>query len=275
MTATISTTAAARQREISRLRNASRKYYADRENSRGYWARQRALLLAGNPGYHTAIIHELRGTPPVGTIWIRPSSGGKWSVSRREKFGAADLSAAEIAEFGRRKSLRDAASREKQANENAASELQRIGFTPPAIPALAAVVVAAYRRAMQGGAPFRLGQWSMARGQFGGLDLTYTPFGDERDIAAFAAEKNQQRRRLIHATCGERVLAVEAMTLIQQDDFGTLYDTGMGARIVRVVCPSTGATYMLPVSGWCLTAHEAVAQTFGLNAAEYQPAAQA
>jgi hypothetical protein len=79
-----------RQKEISRLLAISKHFYADRQVSRGYWAASRAALLIRHPQYHTAIIHDLRGTPPTGVIWIRPSSGGKWGKSRQEKFGAPD-----------------------------------------------------------------------------------------------------------------------------------------------------------------------------------------
>lgn len=79
-----------RQKEISRLLALSVERYAQREVSKGYWAKERAKLLIRNPQHHTAIVHDLRGTPPVGVIWIRPSTGGKWGKSRREKFGPSD-----------------------------------------------------------------------------------------------------------------------------------------------------------------------------------------
>lgn len=114
----------------------------------------------------------------------------------------------------------------------------------------------------------------------------YAPHGDDRDVAAFAAETNQERRRYIVEACGDRVLPEAQRTLIQQDDFGQLWEikTADDPRVwggsrterqVRVVCPSTGAVYWLPVSQYVRTAHEAVASTFGLTTAEYLPAVEA
>ena len=111
--------------------------------------------------------------------------------------------------------------------------------------------------------------------------LHYLPYGDARDQVEFAGERNQERRRRIWEACGERV-APPARTLVQQDDYGQLwevsrYTSGRDrvSREVRVVCPSTGAVYWLPVSEYCQTAHAAVASTFGLAAGEYAPVAQA
>lgn len=126
------------------------------------------------------------------------------------------------------------------------------------------------------------GRWLMAEVKYTQRPIAYRPHGDERDVAAFQAEQNQQRRRLIFNTCGERVLALTSMTLIHQDEYGALYDTRIETgrwnetvHVVRVVCPSTGAVYLLPCSPDASTAHEAVASTFGLRADEYCPTAQA
>lgn len=112
----------------------------------------------------------------------------------------------------------------------------------------------------------------------------YLPHGDDRDAAEFEAEANQERRRKILAACGERVLPPERRAMAQMDDYGQLweitrYDVDAWnhertERQVRVVCPSTGAVYWLPVPRHVTTAREAVASTFGLTAAEYVLAAE-
>lgn len=135
--------------------------------------------------------------------------------------------------------------------------LRRVGYTDT--PA----------REVRAGHVRREGRWIMV----GGYHAVYVPYRDARDSAAFAAEANQERRRLIVRACGERV--VGAPTVIQRDDYGTLVETWDSRRQVRVVCPSTGAVYWLPVPRSCRTAHEAVAATFGLDAASYAPLAEA
>ena len=80
---------------VAALEHRSKEAYAAREVRNGYRRKCRAALIAGTPGYVEAITHDLRGTPPPGVIWIRWSSGGKWSVSRRAKFGRA-LTVAEL-----------------------------------------------------------------------------------------------------------------------------------------------------------------------------------
>ena len=80
---------------VAELERISKEAYATRNVSKGYRCKTRAALIAGHPGYIKAVTHDLRGTPPPGTIWIRWSSGGKWSVSRKEKFGRK-LTAAEL-----------------------------------------------------------------------------------------------------------------------------------------------------------------------------------
>lgn len=115
--------------------------------------------------------------------------------------------------------------------------------------------------------------------------LYYLPFGDDRDAQEFRVESNQERRRLIYRACGDRVVPGPTRKLLQQDDYGILYEittvdptTWQGHRVerqVRVVCPSTGDVYWLPVSNRCRSAHEAVAETFGLDAEQYQPAVEA
>lgn len=132
----------------------------------------------------------------------------------------------------------------------------------------------------------REGRWLYIQGRSWDCDVRYCPYGDSRDDAEFARETNQQMRRRIVEACGDRVLPPAQRTLVQQDDFGQLWEIktvgdprGWGGdrieRQVRVVCPSTGAVYWLPVGRDVRTAHEAVASTFGLSAAEYVPVAEA
>lgn len=113
---------------------------------------------------------------------------------------------------------------------------------------------------------------------YGWIVVGYLPTGDERDAAAFAAAKNQEVRRTILRACGpdrEQEVAAAGRQEIQRDDFGTLFQEWDGSKSVRVVCPSTGSVYWLPVSRKCTTAHEAVADTFGMAAAEYHPVVEA
>jgi len=51
----------------------SRRAYAARRNSDGYWHYMRARLMEQNIGHIEAILHEATGTPPPGVIWIQPS----------------------------------------------------------------------------------------------------------------------------------------------------------------------------------------------------------
>lgn len=113
------------------------------------------------------------------------------------------------------------------------------------------------------------------------VEVRYVPHDDARDLDALRSETNQERRRRIYEACGDRVLDSSALTLIDEDRYGRLYDTGIATgswhdtfRLVRVVCPSTGAVYLLQCDPRARTAHEAVASTFGLRAEEYHPTAQ-
>ena len=106
-----------------------------------------------------------------------------------------------------------------------------------------------------------------------GVAIEYLPAGDERDAAVFAAEGNSERRRAIAVACGDRLLEHLGATVVQQDDFGRLYDTRVG-RLLRVVCPSTGRVYWLGTDRSHATAHAAVAASFGLTVDQYQPTAQ-
>lgn len=125
------------------------------------------------------------------------------------------------------------------------------------------------------------GRWLCHRGS----PIAYRPYGDGRDVAEFSVEQNQHRRRLIVESCGDRVLPPESREMIQQDDYGQLWEITTidprryyeveRQRQVRVVCPSTGAVYWLPTARSCRTAHEAVAASFGLSASDYQPTAEA
>jgi hypothetical protein len=139
-------------------------------------------------------------------------------------------------------------------------------------------------RAILDGRAERRGRWLLVRErEHWSSYLVYLPYGDARDEREFAAETNQERRRRIIASCGERV-AVAGRVLLQQDDYGRLYREWDGRLSVRVVCPSTGAVYWLPVreSTWdgerwvhITTAKAAVAQTFDLREVEYSPVAEA
>jgi hypothetical protein len=114
-----------------------------------------------------------------------------------------------------------------------------------------------------------------------GVAIVYAPYGDDRDIEGFSAATNQEQRRRIVEACGERVLPPDRRELTQQDDYGQLWTITTtepralcetrASQQVRVVCPSTGAVYWLPVSHRCRTAREAVAETFGLSARDYTP----
>lgn len=73
-------------RKLASLENRSKIAYATREVSRGYWLAQYAAMLR-TPGYVAVEKHDLRGTPPAGTIWVRPASSGRWGKSRRDKWG--------------------------------------------------------------------------------------------------------------------------------------------------------------------------------------------
>lgn len=262
---------ASRQRRIAQLRQDSADYYAARMVSEGYWACQRAELLAAYPDYHTAeVVGDLRGTPLSGVIWMRPNSGGR---SRQNKFGPVSGSRTrELRRYAARLGERQH-QQCQQSQQCVASRLCVLGL--PAHPAAV--------RALAAGCTITLRRWEIRGSEsVGELVASYLPYGDERDAAAFAAADNQELRRRILAACGDRVLPPETRELVQQDDFGALYRvTQMGVfgeatrQQVRVVCPSTGAVYWLPVSNQCRTAHQAVAETFGLSASEYQPAVEA
>lgn len=101
----------------------------------------------------------------------------------------------------------------------------------------------------------------------------YHPYGDDRDAEEFRRSRNQEERRQIIRVCGSRV--IPPAQEIQRDDYGVLLKLWNGDKQVRVVCPSTGAVYYLPVDRTCRTAHEAVAATFGLEATEYRPLVEA
>lgn len=128
----------------------------------------------------------------------------------------------------------------------------------------------AVRQAVAAGKFVRVGRW--IRGEWNRPEA-YVPYRDERDAVEFAREPNQEARRKILAACGDRVLP--PAELVQMDDYGRLYRAWDGRQSVHVICPSTGSQYVLPVSSWCKTAKQAVAETFGLNEVEYSPTAEA
>ena len=67
-----------------------------RRVGQGYRLRQLAAAIR-TPGYVHAAYHDLRGTPPAGHVWIRGATCGRYSTSRRDKFGAP-LTSAEVRE---------------------------------------------------------------------------------------------------------------------------------------------------------------------------------
>lgn len=60
--------------------------YPELETEKGYWAGQFRRLLK-SPGIIHVAHHDLRGTPPVGTCWVRKATSGKWGKSRQDKYG--------------------------------------------------------------------------------------------------------------------------------------------------------------------------------------------
>lgn len=131
---------------------------------------------------------------------------------------------------------------------------------------------------VRAGRIIRRGRWISLRRAY--THDVYLPWGDSRDAEEFRGERNQHRRWLIAQASGDR--CQPPRTLVQADDYGQLYDvprvTSWGIeshREVRVVCPSTGREYWLPVDRKCRTAHEAVAATFGLAVVAYRPVAEA
>jgi hypothetical protein len=90
------------------------------------------------------------------------------------------------------------------------------------------------------------------------------------------AEDNGEIRRVMLERMGsERFIAELGAEKIQADDFGTLwhapYRDGEVYAAVQVHCPSTEREYWLRVDPLCETAREAVAQSFGMGAIEYEP----
>ncbi len=130
------------------------------------------------------------------------------------------------------------------------------------------------------GREITVGPWVYRKNRGHSLSVRYQAYGDEGDRQAFLAETSQERRRAIVAAVGDRVADLLHATVVQADDYGTLYELPGGQpgqrpmRMVRVVCPSTAAAYWLGVPASCRTAHEAVATTFGMRVEEYSPQAQ-
>jgi hypothetical protein len=98
-------------------------------------------------------------------------------------------------------------------------------------------------------------------------------------------ETNAELRRIRIELYGfERYLRDARVECVQQDDFGKLYkrqvsDDEPALAFVKVVNSTpepdgSYKTYVLPCRSSIMTAHEAVAQSFGLDIAEYNPSFQ-
>jgi len=117
-----------------------------------------------------------------------------------------------------------------------------------------------------------IGSWQWHKGRGHSLTVRYHGTADTA-AADFIAATNQEMRRAVIARFGEQVVVTTA-TIVQRDDFGALYDVSNCGRFVRVVCPTTNTPYWLGVKPNCETAHEAVAESFGLTIETYSPTVQ-
>ena len=103
-------------------------------------------------------------------------------------------------------------------------------------------------------------------------------------LARINTEKNAEVRRVMIERFGfDRYLRDGQIQEVQRDDFGRLYRKQVGTepamQFVRVVnsTPEPDGTckeYVLPVRNTVRTAHEAVASSFGLDTATYNPSFQ-
>lgn len=103
----------------------------------------------------------------------------------------------------------------------------------------------------------------------------------EITTAAIDGEKNAEVRRVLIERFGfDRYLREAKVKQIQQDDFGRLYRKEVegepAMQFVRVVNSTaepdgTFKEYCLPTRNTVKTAHEAVAQSFGLTIDQYSP----
>jgi len=118
-------------------------------------------------------------------------------------------------------------------------------------------------------------QWRRARGHslavryLGAAGTAWTDYQAQTNI--------EMRQAILQAH--PALLEDAGAKLIQQDEYGQLFCFAAGIatdyrpiQIVRVTCPSTGRVYALQCAPTCKTAHEAVAQSFGLPAGAYSPA---
>jgi hypothetical protein len=268
----------------------------DVNNSYGYPAEAECVLVAALPPDRDGMQHVgvYAGQCPANKVTLAGAAARAFGSAARPiwdgRYGEAETSRAKS--FVRRQAKADicfALGGEAAAKKRAARKAiapaplglaqrllvrlgRKAGLNPPFVD-----------EAVRDGRMARSGQFLTWREKGYGHGIAYLPFGDQRDAEQFALANNQEQRRKIIDACGERVIPEGTRTLLQQDDFGQLYavDTfdrdgdKTTVRQVRVVCPSTGAIYWLPVAWNCRTAHEAVAQTFGLSAQEYAPAAEA
>jgi hypothetical protein len=101
---------------------------------------------------------------------------------------------------------------------------------------------------------------------------------EEWTRADFFNEPNIEVRRVIQERMGERFVWEIGARFVDGGRRGTLYEVDLPgdpdrvARYLLVADPSTGRDYYLRIPPSVQTAEEAAAWTFGLTAAEYQPA---
>jgi hypothetical protein len=111
-------------------------------------------------------------------------------------------------------------------------------------------------------------------------DLIMNP--GSNTVAAIEDESNAEIRRVRIQLYGfDRYLHDAKLQCVQQDDFGKLYKRSAGdnelAMVFVEVVNSTPEPdgnfkkYVLPCRSHVTTAHQAVAESFGLDTAEYQP----
>lgn len=78
------------------------------------------------------------------------------------------------------------------------------------------------------GLPWRWDQWMMP--------MAYIPYGDHRDAAAFAAEKNSTLRAMIWESCSVRIVGALKLPLCHQDDYEALYychDSSVLGKLIK------------------------------------------
>ena len=90
----------------------------------------------------------------------------------------------------------------------------------------------------------------------------------------FKLTNAEQRRSFCEIVGWDRVLKGLKSTLIQQDEFGELFEVDLPnspkSRFVRVMC-GTGRVFCLPVPNTTKTALEAVALSYNVEVSDYKP----